>query len=643
MLVECEFCYNGQSMFVIQVTPLIRGTQLESLSYFSSVEYPIGAFLEVPIRGKRQNAIVTEVRPVSTTKTALKAATFSLRKLPQQTNPVVLPDTIRQTAEALSKVYPASIGAILFSLLPPDVRAGTQSFPRTDSIKHNEETTPQLLTARVDERYVAYQGFIRSTFAHRGSIMIVVPTAVEVDQIVQQLSQGIEERLVIFSPNQTKKQRQVAYEKFSDSSSAKLIVTTPSHAYLERIDLIAIVIEQSASGHYVTRQRPYLDHRDALITYAKISGRSILLGDTVPRTEDEVKRREEQYLTYGEEAKRIAFSAPLSIITQRDKPKPDLPFQLFSTELMTSVKRALEARGNVFFYAARRGLAPVVSCIDCGHIFRCPDSNTPFSLVRTVKHGKEERWFVSGTSGRRIRAADACSVCGSWRLRERGIGIQHIYDEWKNNMPTSDITLLDSTTAPTPKQAIKIATEFFKKRSSILIGTQVALPFLSAGVEVSAVISLDAARTVPTWRADESLFRLLVRLRECTAKEVIIQTRTETDNLLIHATRGAVERFYDDEIALRKMLHYPPYSTFVLLTWVGTSTSVHEVEIPIKNALAKFAVQYYNNPNSTNVKTERHGLIRVPVENSELYSSLLEKLRTLPPFVKIEIDPERIV
>ncbi len=630
-------------MFVIQVTPLIRGTQLESLSYFSSVEYPIGSFLEVPIRGKNQTAIVTETRPVSTTKTALKAATFSLRKLPNQPDAIVLPETIRNTAEALTKTYPVSVGAILFGLLPPDVRNGSRLYPRADLGSHDEETTPQLLTARIDERYVAYQSFIRSTFAHRGSIMIVVPTAVEIDYAVKELSQGIEDRLIVFSPTQTKRQRDTSYRKLVDTTAAKLIITTPSHAYLERVDLIAIIVEQSASAHYVTRQRPYLDHRDALITYAKISGRSIMLGDTVPRTEDEVRRRDETYLTYGEEAKRIAFTAPLTIITQKDKPKPELPFQLFSKELLTSTERALEARGHVFLYAARRGLAPVVACIDCGHIFRCPDSNTPYSLVRTTKNGQEERWFVSSTSGRRVRAADVCTECGSWRLRERGIGIQSVYDEWKEKMPDTEVTIIDNTTAPTAKQAAKIAKEFFDKRSGVLIGTQIALPFLSCGVDVSAIISLDAARAIPTWRADESLFRLLLRLRECTAKEVLVQTRTETDNLLIHATRGAVERFYDDEIALREMLKYPPFSTFVLLTWIGNSTSVHELEKPIALALADFETQFYNNPNSSKEKIQRHGLIRIPSSDTETRSKLLPKLRGLPPYVKVEINPERIV
>lgn len=630
-------------MYVVQVTPLIRGTQLETLSYFSSTTYEIGSFVEVPIRGKTQHAIVTDIRPVSSTKTALKAATFSLRKLPNQPDPVILPHSIRETARSLAQRYPASEGALLFSLLPPDIRNGSRTFPRPEERTQNEESTPQLLTARIDERYVIYQSFIRSTFAQKGSIMVVVPTAVDVAYAKRQLEQGVHERVVTFSPSQTKRQRDDAYAKLEDTTSAKLIITTPTHAYLERSDLLAIIIEQSASGHYVTRQRPYLDHRDALIAYAAVTHRSILLGDTLPRTEDEVRRREESYLTYGEEVKRIAFTAPLSIITQKDKPKPDVPFQLFSEELRISVERALEGRGHVFFYAARRGLAPVVACVDCGHIFRCPDSNTPYSLIRTEKNGEEERWFVSSTSGRRVRAADVCPQCGSWRLRERGIGIQTVADEWKSLMPESEVTILDSQTARTPKQAKKIADSFFTERSGVLIGTQLALPFISRGIDVSAIISLDAARAVPTWRADESLFRLLLRLRECTAKEVLVQTRSETDNLLIHATRGAVERFYDEEIALREMLQYPPYNTFILLTWVGTAESVLELQRPIKETLAEYTLQYYNEPNSTKQQTQRHGLLRIPRDRLGDTGPLIAALRRLPPYVKVEVNPERIV
>ena len=630
-------------MYVIQVIPLIRGTQLESLSYYSSISYDAGTFLQVPIRGKNQLAISISAEPVSHTKTALKAATFSLRKLPSQPNASVVPKNIRLTAEQLSKRYPASLGAILFNLLPADVRNGSRQYKKTTDIFHQEETTPQVLVGRLDERYVSYQSHIRSTFARKGSVLFVVPTAADVKSAAKDLGHGIADRLVILIPSTSKKKEQETIAQLEDHTFPKLIITTPAYAYTGRFDITSIIIEQSASSHYVDRNRPYIDHREALITYAKVAGCSIILGDTVVRTEDEARRRNDEYITYGEEVKRMVFPAPITVITQNDKPRTEMPFQLFSPALIKAVTTTLEGNGHVFLYSARRGLAPVVACIDCGFIFRCPDSHTPYSLVRTEKNGTEERWFVSSTSGRRVRAADTCDKCGSWRLRERGIGIQQVYDEWREKVPGTDVTILDHTIAPTAIKARRIIDGFFAKKSGVLIGTQIALPYLNRGVDVSAVISLDAARSAPTWRADESLFRLLMRLRECTSREVIVQTRSTPDPLVEYAARGAVERFFDDEIALRQQLKYPPFSTFILLTWSGTPEVVVEAEKIIKPILDTPLASYYTNPHSSQTQCHRHALIRVDANDTTTYEQIIEKVKRVPPYVKVEINPERIV
>lgn len=631
-------------MHVIVVTPLIRGTQLESLSYFSSIPYEIGSFVSVPIRGKNQSAIVTAVRPATASKSALKAASFSLRKLPQQPDSQALPPELRTTAETLSGIYPASAGALMYQLLPPDIRNGTRSYPTYNACTNSEDSTPQILTERSDDRLIAYQSFIRTNFAKKQSVLLVVPSAAYIDEITSKLCNGIKDRIITLSPLQTKRQRDKAFEQLTDFEQAKLIVTTPSFAYLLRADCSLIIVEQAGSQHYVTRTRPYLDHREGLKAFAKACKAQIVFGDTVPTTEDEFKRRDGIYETLGEEVKRIAFPAPLTIVSQHDKARPDTPFQLFSDELGHAVTRALEGRGRVFLYAARRGLSPVVYCLDCSHIFRCPDSGTPYSLLRTYnKAGEEERWFVSSTSGRRERAADSCPNCGSWRLRERGIGIQQVADEWQEAFPDTDVTVIDQTTAKTPKEVQKQCKEFFSKQTGVLIGTQVVLPYLNHGVTVSSIISLDAARSIPTWRADESLFRLLLRLRECSSQEVIVQTRTEVDNLLTYATRGAIERFYDDEIDLRRMVQYPPLCTFILLTWAGNDKACKETEQIISNTLQTDALQCYSNPNSTKEKTTRYGLVRASRDDKESYNILLERLRALPPYVKIEINPERIV
>lgn len=629
-------------MFVIDVIPLARGTQLESLSYFAAHEYAPGTFLQVPVRGKQIPAIVIESKPVSNSKTSLKSATFSLRKLPEQKPLGSVPDSLLETARTLSERLPAKTGSVLYHLLPPDVRNGSRPYPSVSGNDSHEESIPLILCATQLERYVSYRSHIRTTLAHRGSVLFVVPTSSDVFYAAKHLSAGIEERIITFAPAQTKRERDKAYTAFDDYTTAKVIITTPSHAYLERSDLLSIIIEKAASDQFKTRSRPYLDHKEAIITLARVSNRSVVLGDLVHKAEDEQYRRLEHLQTIEEYPKRLAFSSSFSIITQKDKPTTETPFELFSADLLRAVEHALDARGHIFLHSARRGLAPVVACFDCGYIFRCPDSQTPFSLLRTYKNGTEERWFISSTSGRRIHAADVCDQCGSWRLRERGIGIQHIHDEFKKKFPNITPVIFDHTTATTHKRAEKLIGQFYDQKGSVLIGTSMCLPYLTAPVDLSAIVSLDAARTIPTWRADEMLFGFLMRLRELTTGHVLIQTRTDTDDLLTYASRGSLERFFDDELKLRSMLKYPPFATIILLTYRGSEAAITKIEDIITPQLRPYEPRYYSHPSSTSKKTVRHALMRVPNDQWP-HQQLLGVLKHLPPYIAVEVNPDRIV
>ena len=632
-------------MFVIEVIPLVRGIQIESLSYFSSTNYTVGSVIAIPVRGKTIQGIVVDGKAVSTTKTALKAATFSLRKLPEQKNVVTIASSLMATVEKLYTENPAKRGAILFSLLPPDIRTGLVPYPSTRVTEiNNEDSTPQILCASEAQRIINYQTIIRSAFAHRGSVLLVVPTSTAVEGMKLALERGISERVITFSSHQTKKQREHSYTAFSDLTHATLTITTPSFAYLERADSTTIIIEQAASPHYVMRTRPHLDHRTVLKTLATITKRTIILGDTLTATEDEYKRRADIYQTYGEHPVRLELPAKLTVINQTDKPKNDVPFQLFSPELIKRIETTLEGRHNVFLFAARRGLAPVVACVDCGYIFRCPDSGTPYSLLRTVnKEQIEERWFISGTSGKRVRAADVCANCGSWRLRERGIGIQQVEDECRKLFPKTPLTVFDHTSATTHKRANVLINEFETQKGAILLGTQMVMPYFPNNISLSAIVSLDAVRAIPSWQADETVFRTILELREHTSREVMIQTRSETDDLLIYATRGAVDRFHDDEISLRQMLKYPPFAKFVFFSWQGNAAVITDTEALIKKMLAvhNLTGSFYTNPHSKAKEQLRHCLLRL--EPNENITSLIETLRHLPPYVAITINPDRIV
>ena len=202
---------------------------------------------------------------------------------------------------------------------------------------------------------------------------------------------------------------------------------------------------------------------------------------------------------------------------------------------------------------------------------------------------------------------------------------------------------MDHVSASTRKRAEKIIEDFYNCRGAILVGTQMALPYLTMqGVDLSAVISLDATRSNPTWRADEHVFRLLLELRELSKQEVLIQTRTTPDSVLQNATHGSLEAFYNEEIELREMLQYPPFVTFILLTWTGDRETVSTIEQIIKTITTGFEGSFYSNPTSTDAKVLRHCLFRVAPKSPDMHT-LINLLKSLPPFIRMEINPGRIV
>ncbi len=629
-------------MFVITVIPLRRGITIDALSYFSSTHYKEGTMVTIPIRNSMTLGLVTEVKEVSTAKTALRAATFSLRKLPPQEHAYVLGKAYIQTAEELSLYYASSLGMMLYSLLAPEIRNGDVPLPHTHHLEDGVPYQPQILQGKKSDRYLAYRSLVRETFAHSGSILIVVPSSIDALGVKTALEQGISDRIVMLTTASTKTELKRAYTALEDFSKTKLIIATPSHAVLERHDITHVILEHARSPYYKELSRPYLDYRDVLTVHARRMGRKIMLADLLPRTEEENERRQESYLTFGETPKRIELQGKLEIIEMKRNEGSADPFTLFSPKVLEAIKDTKKKRGNVFLFAARRGIAPLVACMDCGFIFRSKESGSPYSLLRTMKDGIEERWFICGASGERVRAYDTCTECGSWRLKERGIGIQQIYDEVHKLFPNTPIILFDHITACSYKKATFLRESFYKTKGAILLGTQMAVPYLTKDVDLSVVVNMDALLATPTWRLDEENLALLLTLRERTKGNVLIQTRSPLTEVLTHAKQGTVERFYTEELELRKTFNYPPFATFIHLTWQGEPDVVKKIEDDVTAVFTEYGIALYPSPTAPVTSPIMYALLRIQ-KSAWPDKKLSALLKSVHPSVRIVINPDKIV
>jgi primosomal protein N' (replication factor Y) len=259
-----------------------------------------------------------------------------------------------------------------------------------------------------------------------------------------------------------------------------------------------------------------------------------------------------------------------------------------------------------------------------------------------MKDGVEERWFVCSTSGERIRASENCPVCNSWKLRERGIGIQQVYDELHKLFPTIPVILFDHITARTYKKATFLRDSFYTEKGVILLGTQMALPYLTKEIDLSVVVNMDALLATPTWRLEEENLALLLNLREITAGTVYVQTRSPLTNVLKYAKQGSIEQFYTEELELRKTFNYPPYTTFIHFTWQGELEITQKLEALLTALFKDFNLSVYQNPTSPMEQPIMYGLIRVKAHEWP-HVGLVALLKQVPPIVRVVINPDRIV
>jgi primosomal protein N' (replication factor Y) (superfamily II helicase) len=95
-------------------------------------------------------------------------------------------------------------------------------------------------------------------------------------------------------------------------------------------------------------------------------------------------------------------------------------------------------------------------------------------------------------------------------------------------------------------------------------------------VTLVGVISADTQMLLPDFRSAERTFQLLTQVsgragRSSLAGEVIIQTHQPEHYSLRHVIAHDFHSFYEEETAIRRELHYPPFSRLILVEFRGAN------------------------------------------------------------------------
>jgi primosomal protein N' (replication factor Y) len=370
---------------------------------------------------------------------------------------------------------------------------------------------------------------------------------------------------------------------------------------------------------------------------AEATGAKLIWGDLLLRVETTYKLAAGLDWTAGSFKQRLVSAADSRLVAAGAG-------EILSEEVKTVVANAVRHNERTFVLASRRGLAPMVICVDCDELVQCQNCHTPMVLHESrVKEGiRETNIFRCHKCGLTRTSAEKCQFCGSWRLKELGLGIERVAEALAASFPELKIYQLDSDRVASRSRAEALVKKFLAAPGAVLLGTEMALYYLKEKVENGLAVGVDGLLALPDFRVREKLFRSLSRLRSLASKNFAIQTRQPDSILFGQIAAGNLSDFYREEIRDRKELSYPPFRLFIKITLAGTESAVAAGVAKLSESLAEYEpVSFAAFPPKVGRTYRSHLLLRLS-PGAWPEPRLVERLRALPPAITVTVDPETL-
>lgn len=636
-------------MYIAEITPFSKSFKNQSLSYFSAQDIKIGSIVTIPLKNKKIKGLVISINKVEDLKSEIKSSKFALKKIISISKNNLFNDIFLKSAKETADFFATSTGSIIQSLAPNIIFEEISKIEiskikdEAEKEKQNIKSQKYIIQSQDNDRYSEYKSIIRENFAKDKSVLFVTPTTEDSEYAYKELSRGIEQYTFVLNSKKTKNEIISIYNELINTEKPALVICTCGFIANPIKNIGMIIIERENSIAYRTLKRPYFDIRFFAERYAENIHASFILGDLMLRAETLLRYDNSDFFEYSNIKFRSISDALQKIIDIKnpfEAPKKD---NYISTSLSKLITDNHEENAHMFIFNQRKGLAPLIVCGDCGHIVKCNECFAP-----VVLYGKEataqDNYFKCHSCQSTRYAGELCKNCSSWRLVSIGSGTEKIQKEIEQISPKTKVFILDKDHANNNKKATKIINEFYESPGSVLIGTEMALLYLHDPVENVAIASIDSMFSLPDFRIKERVLNILLRARSKAKQNFFIQTRNSEEKIFQNVKEGNLSDFYRKEFIDRKKFNYPPFSLIIKLS-VHTKSqdkNCKEIEV-IKETFKEEEILIYPKM-IQRVKGYKsyNGIIKVE-RNEWPNLKIVEKLRSLPNYIQIEVDAENIL
>jgi primosomal protein N' (replication factor Y) (superfamily II helicase) len=346
----------------------------------------------------------------------------------------------------------------------------------------------------------------------------------------------------------------------------KVVVGARSAVFAPFENIGIIIIDEEHETSYKQEENPRYHARDVAIYRGEYHQCPVILGSATPSLESFARSSKGVYglLTLDKRMNDEPLPS-VDIVDMREELRKGNR-SMFSTNLFEKLQGRLEKGEQTVLFLNRRGHSSFIMCRDCGFVLQCPNCDISLTYHR-FSNGMKCHYC-----GYEEGVPSTCPECTSEHIRYFGTGTQKVEEELTKLLPDARIIRMDVDTTTRKGSHEKLLTAFGEGKADILLGTQMIAKGLDfPNITLVGVLSADTMLHLPDFRAAEKTFQLLTQVsgragRHTLPGEVVIQTYTPEHYSIELASNHDYNRFYQQEMMMRKMGSYPPFYYITLIT-----------------------------------------------------------------------------
>ena len=412
-----------------------------------------------------------------------------------------------------------------------------------------------------------YMNLVGETLKEGKSAIVLVPEISLTPQMIERFKGRFGKDVALFHSKLSQGERFDEWYRIK-RGEARLVVGARSAIFLPLDNLGIIIIDEEHENTYKSEQNPKYSTKEVAKFLSEIKGCKYILGSATPSIE-----------TYYEalngklelvEIKNRVRNRPLpqmEIVDMREELK-SRNLSLLSRSLYNEMKETLEKKEQIILFLNRRGFSSFVSCRSCGYVFKCPECDLSMTYH---KNG----YLICHYCGRAQREQKVCPECGSKYVKFFGAGTQRVEEEVKKYFPKARVMRMDVDTTRNKDSHENIYNAFKSGEGDILIGTQMVSKGLDfKNVTLVGVLAADISLNIPDYRSSERTYQIITQVAGRAGRgekkgKVVIQTYTPNSLSLQYAIENNYNDLYNEEIKVRKIMNYPPFSTIFLINSIS--------------------------------------------------------------------------